>query len=184
MKQESIFPTINTKESTKNYQKYYIAKSLMQGPEIVLRADRNIFKEVNLESNKDKGPKTDHRGDIVKHSIIGKVDWYNKIKNGKKAQFDETALRSLPTKTQFRLDAESRSIAKSDLRSIKAGSTGKIKREKREIPATKNQLLEEIDKIRMRIEINRDIEDQKNDELQPTLRRVVTKEERVMAKHM
>lgn len=52
---------------------------------------------------------------------------------------------------------------RSDLRSIKMGSTGKQKREKREVLATKNQLLEEVEQIKMRIEINRALEDRKKE---------------------
>lgn len=83
MKTQSSLPNIQNSTS-RSVQRYFIAKTLV--PEAKETIDsNNIFQEVDLERNTDKGPRTDHKGDLIKYTICGKVDWFNKIKNGKKA---------------------------------------------------------------------------------------------------
>ncbi|CAK63604.1 unnamed protein product (macronuclear) [Paramecium tetraurelia] len=176
--------TLIKENRLKRIQKLFVARSLaMNEPQT--QSDRNIFQEINDEFNIDKGPKYNQKGEIIKHSIIGKPDWFNKTKYGKKqTQFDEFNLRQLPQKSQTRIDQDQKSMAKSDVKSLqKGGGSGKFKKEKRDQLTTKTQLLEELEKIKDRIELNKEIEQRKIKELQLVVRCNATKQERVMDKH-
>ncbi|KAM3133362.1 hypothetical protein pb186bvf_014523 [Paramecium bursaria] len=164
--------------STKLVNKYYIARNFEQvNPD---KSQDNIFSGVTQQ---EKGARFNPRGDIVKYSIVGKVDSYMKIKNGKQTKFDENTISKIP-RSMVRIAEDQRSMPKSEIRSMtKLTSSGKIKKERRDQLTTKNQLLEEIDRIRLRIEANKLIEERKIDQLQPTLKRFVTKESRVQEKH-
>lgn len=60
-----------------------------------IKTGMNIFKilpSVN-DFKSDNGPRIDQHGEIIKHSLVGKVDWYNKLAHGgKRLQFDDSTL--------------------------------------------------------------------------------------------
>ncbi|CAD8055681.1 unnamed protein product [Paramecium sonneborni] len=174
-------------EEEKTYKRFFVAKSVSQEHRIKNKDCKpiNIFLQVNDEYLLQNGPKFTENGDIVQHSIVGKCDWFNKQKLGKRLQFDDLASKQLPYhKGLIRQDTGDKGSApKSEQKSTKFGSSGKQKKNHNNNLTTKNQLIEELNKINQRIKTNTESEKSKVEQLEPQLRRILTKETRVLSKH-
>ncbi|CAK56406.1 unnamed protein product (macronuclear) [Paramecium tetraurelia] len=174
-------------QEEKTCKRFLVAKSVSQEHRIKSNDSRpnNIFMPTYDEYLLQNGPKFTENGDLVQHSIVGKSEWFNKQKLGKRLQFDDLASKQLPFhKGIIRQDtADKGSAPKSEQKSTKFGSSTKLKKNHNNNLTTKNQLIEELNNIMQRIKTNSDVEKGKVEQLEPQLKRVLTKETRVLSKH-